>query len=898
MEDIKNKKINGKVLYFLIYSIFFAFLFAICFGIYFFKYKMSFFRVSDGLDQHYLAFTYIGEWIRDCFKGIFIDHTGIQLWNHGIGYGADILTSNGAYLPDFFNWISVFFPGTYSEIGFNIMIILKLYVTGLAFSYFGFYKKQPWWAVLIGSIVYTFSGTAYIVFSESFFINPMYIFPFIMVGVDKLLKENKPVLYAISLAYMFINYFYFAYMTCIAIFVYCLFSFIFDKDISRDFKTFFVIVKKFLLYSILAVGISAIVLLPILLLMSNMSRLDLNYYLPKLYNLDWYSGFVKGLTSYYSMSGRDAIIGYGVISIPCIALLFSQSKKNTKLKIIYLMATIGLCIPFIGKVFNGFSYYANRWVWIYALIVSTVVMYMITEFKNATNKQKYLIGFISILYLLLSQKIFDNVSRESNVISFFLILCVGILIFSSEIKEKYYKHCCILIAAISVIIPAYYYFMPKYGGAITDKVSYGTAYDKIYSKSAVSILNEIPINDGSRYDTYNTGRVGNTSWLYGISGMELYISLYNNDINKFIGDIGILSGSSAQEYHGLDRRAELEALFGVNHYIIRKDSKKDLPYGFTELESTKKINNDEFELYKSEENRSIVYGFKKAIGNSDFMNLSMDEKNQVIMKSIVIDDEAANSNSSEIGIENDNVDYQVSEINGKVERKNNSLRINNNLQEPAEFDLKLESSVNNSELMICIDKLEYDSLLNGTCGINVTCYNNEELIKDYGANVIRSNNKTHMYGGKDSFIINLGNITKEINTIRIKLINSGIFNIKDFRIVERKKESVEKNISELNKVANDITIEKNKISFNANLDEEQYVFISIPYSSGWKAKVNGKNTEILKADDAFMAIKLDKGNYNIELNYVTPGLLPGIAISIISVILLIIFKKKKIAITE
>lgn len=140
---------KSKTKYFITYTIIFAFLFFCCFGIYFLKYKKSFFRGFDGLNQHYLIFTYIGKWLRSCFEGIFINHTGIPLWNMGIGYGADILTSCGAYLPDFFNWISIFFPEKYSELGFNIMMILKFYAVGLAFSYYGFYKKQPTWVVLV-----------------------------------------------------------------------------------------------------------------------------------------------------------------------------------------------------------------------------------------------------------------------------------------------------------------------------------------------------------------------------------------------------------------------------------------------------------------------------------------------------------------------------------------------------------------------------------------------------------------------------------------------------------------------------------------------------------------------------------------------------------------------------
>ena len=339
MEEVeKNKK--SKLKYFLIYTICFGFLFIICFLVYFFKHKKNFFGYIDGINQHYLIFLYIGKWLREIFKGIFITHTGIPLWNIGIGYGADILTSNGGYIPDLFNWLSVFFPEKFSEFGFNFTVVLKFYITGLAFSYYGFYKKQPAWAVLVGSIIYTFSGVMYVAFSEPFFMNPMYIFPFVMVGVEKLLKENKPALYIISLSYMFINYFYFAYMTAILVVIYYILSFIFDKDIeNKSLKNFFKTGIKFFLYSLLAMGISALFLLPILLVITKIGRLDINYYLPVLYEKWYYKCFIAGMADSFYMP-RNCFIGFGAISIPCIILLFLQKKKNTKLKVEFILATI------------------------------------------------------------------------------------------------------------------------------------------------------------------------------------------------------------------------------------------------------------------------------------------------------------------------------------------------------------------------------------------------------------------------------------------------------------------------------------------------------------------------------------------------------------------------------
>lgn len=70
------------------------------------------------------------------------------------------------------------------------------------------------------------------------------------------------------------------------------------------------------------------------------------------------------------------------------------------------------------------------------------------------------------------------------------------------------------------------------------------------------------------------------------------------------------------------------------------------------------------------------------------------------------------------------------------------------------------------------------------------------------------------------------------------------------------------------------------------LSENNLVFFSVPYESGWTAYVNGVETAIEKVDTGFMAVYAEAGMNNIEFKYQTPGLVPGGIISIFSVIIL------------
>ena len=64
-----------------------------------------------------------------------------------------------------------------------------------------------------------------------------------------------------------------------------------------------------------------------------------------------------------------------------------------------------------------------------------------------------------------------------------------------------------------------------------------------------------------------------------------------------------------------------------------------------------------------------------------------------------------------------------------------------------------------------------------------------------------------------------------------------------------------------------------------DLENEEYVFFSVPWEAGWSAKVDGEEAEILKVNVGFMAVRVPAGDHTIEFEYETPGLKTGATVS-------------------
>ena len=75
-------------------------------------------------------------------------------------------------------------------------------------------------------------------------------------------------------------------------------------------------------------------------------------------------------------------------------------------------------------------------------------------------------------------------------------------------------------------------------------------------------------------------------------------------------------------------------------------------------------------------------------------------------------------------------------------------------------------------------------------------------------------------------------------------------------------------------------MEANRISGEIQLDQAKALCITIPYSEGWTATVDGVETELKRANTMFMEMELEPGSHEIVLTYRTPGLAAGGALTV------------------
>ena len=144
----------------------------------------------------------------------------------------------------------------------------------------------------MGTLIYVFAGwTIYAVIKHPYFANPMIYLPFILMGIDKIYKKEKPYVFIWSVAVAGLSNFYFFYMIGIFMVLYAIFRY-FQQYSVRSLKNVGKWIGIFAVYSLIAVMIAAVILLPVILPVFGTDRFKVENYLPLLYDKIYYEKYL------------------------------------------------------------------------------------------------------------------------------------------------------------------------------------------------------------------------------------------------------------------------------------------------------------------------------------------------------------------------------------------------------------------------------------------------------------------------------------------------------------------------------------------------------------------------------------------------------------------------------
>lgn len=911
--EADSKASFHRMRYILIYTLAFLVLASLAFSPFWLNGKSLIWK-PDGLTQHFNSLVYFGNWGRSILHTLVTEHRlVVPLWDSTIGYGSDILTTLHYYvIGDPLNLLAIFIPVRYMETLYNGLILFRMYLAGISFSCYCFYLKRDPVSVLAGALAYAFCGYALVLAPmHPYFINPMIYLPLLLLGVEKVFhKESGHLLIAMT-ALSSISNFYFFYMLVILVVIYCVIRFCTMKHTNWG-KEWFAAVSRTLFFSLTGVAVSAFMLLPILLQFLSDDRSNSSLTYAASYGLDYYEQFADQFVS-LTYSSNWTYLGFTSIALLCVFLLFLKKKQFPAFKIGFLFLTAMLLIPAAGSLMNGFSYPANRWSFGYAFLVSVILTFLWPDLQRLSSREKAGILLLTFLYLITLLFLHHTGSNSAFFSLGLMLLAVlfvseasGILSFltSPVIRTRVMHTILLSLLAVGIIGNSISFYRINPDGHLGRFVDSGKGLAAL--EETASGMMSLFLTDDTEFfrSAQEPVPVRNDSLNHNTHTIHYYWSLSNGSITRFFNELALPFKERAFKYSSLDYRSSLHALATVRYYV-RHNPNDYVPYPYTGFEPYEYLD----DLYFiSETDDYLPFGFacKQKISRETYEALPYLQRQQALLQGVVCDDSSGAFTEAELSFTEQEIPYEISfdsdilELNGiyYALEENAKLTLTFKSIEGCETYLLMEGV--NARSMTDMNFLHHETLSvffqedweefsqyqkrqkkltdlfdSGISRFPFTCSSDVvETEFAYYAGVTESS-----YDRSD-YLINMGYAADSQTSITITLPYQGAYSFRNLSVLCLPVQNLSEQLSSLSQEhMEQVRFRVNQISGTISLSENRLVFLSIPYSSGWSAYVDGVQTPVLQADTMYMALPVDAGTHTIELRYMTPGLRDGIKIS-------------------
>ena len=813
---------------------------------------------GDGISQQYPYFIYTGRYIREIFSNIFEHHIfELPMWDHKIGFGGDpLVLFEGEVLPDPFYWVSALVPVRFSYPAYLAVNILKLYVIGIAFIVFSLNKGyKNLYGILAGALIYVFSVQVYYFILQPNYLNLYYLFPFLLTGVERVWKGKGFKTYVISVALVMAYTFYYLYVMGMLVASYLLIRLIFERH-EHNIKDTGKLVLKFILFTVLGTGIGCALQLPVIYNLSHMDRIDQSVSV-SLFSLESMKKILLSYSSFSNIGG--AVWGFSAVSVFAAGMLWIRKGKGL-LKTLFVIYTASFFFPVVGSALNGFNYSSGRYVFGYMFLVA-VIAADVFEDEIKPDVRKLLAGSVcaSVYTLILFLTGYDHKTAV------FLIIVMAVLFLTGKISDMRLRR-----AAFFMILLISTVYMSSYS---LNRYIKDYAYDRgvpdrmILHSDGKDLMEDLsfPLN---RYDVllhewYDLDP--NTSMVTGRNGSDAYTGYYYDDLNRYIRRSG-LAGNPGFAYSGLRGREFLLHQNGVL-YLIRSREEGTVfpPYSFELISS-----DGEYELYRNRYEASIVHFYDQTLSYEDLDKMDPYDREISMLDYCITDESDASYVPSE------ETCYTVSEEDDGV--------------------LLTFEPVNECDVSLYIEDLRSSDESVGMFRTRVDFLNEGEVAaSEYIVSYTPSNN---YYNGKDSFLVSSGFTEDPVDSIRITFTTPGEYSYGSLRLYSRSSEETVRRLDAYYDTCDtDYSFGVNSIDLSVPAPSDGVLFIAVPYSDGWTCTVDGGKAPVMRANEAFMGVRLSPGDHEVRMHYSTPMLKEGIIISGLSwavfATLAIISKKKK-----
>jgi len=746
---------------------------------------------------------------------------GSLLVDYTSGAGENFFGIFAYYLVSPINLVVLLFKRNDIYLAISLVVALKIILSSITclYSLKYIFKKDNLMFVPL-SLLYAFSGYTLVCYQITSWMDVVYMFPLIVVGLKKLIDEDKPIMYGVTLFLTICFSFYLSYIMIIFIF---LLAFIYIKNNveKKDQKRAMLSIG---IYTILPMLMSLFITYPALRQIFGSARTNIS---KNIFNN--LLGCLFDKLNYFNIS---------ILLVVFTMLLIVERKNNKKFLKWYIPALLVLVIPYIveplNKVFHfmSYSFFPNRYGFIlfYLLVVGGAYFFSANN-KNIKNmldeKLKIILGVVSVIlligiYFIVFRFVYKDLEVAVYSISmiyakkaFIILSLLSIVIFGVCFilnifrEEKTYIVLMYIVIISNICFNAFLYIglrdyqgMIKNSFGILEKVENKESSNYYKLKTDIKNIDDFVVNEGI---VSNYQALDHFTSLVSRNSLEFYKGLgYSSFWTMIFSSGGTLFSDSlvSNKYFLTDR--DIDSSF----YTLKSS---DYGYNFYEL------------------NYDIGFGYLAR------NNFKLDKSDTFSYQNKIYESITGNSDLFSV--------YDISNIKN-IDTKNSGKCIIKSNDNYIEYNVSIkEKSILYLDLALTMEESIKGSVSNGIYDLGV--YENQDI------------------------------------NIKVKLIKP--IDIEKLSIASMDVSKYEEFIFN-NKTDLGIKFDKNKITIESDVNTAGYLVIPVSYSDNYRVVVNGKSTDTVKMYGGLLGVKVDKGHNQITYTYINKDLEKSLIVSLIATI--------------
>ncbi|MBO7565052.1 MAG: YfhO family protein [Clostridiales bacterium] len=835
------------------------------------------------------------------------------LYNRSLGLGGNTLGVFAYYLSSPLNFLVFFFPSKNLQELITLLIMLKLSFAGAFMTWLldRKFQTKDKMTILFG-MMYPLCSFAIVFMFNIMWLDGFAILPLLILLTEKIVEKKKawPAL-TLVLFILFVSGYYMAYMVGIFSFIYLLSYMGYRGEFSNEKKkeggkT----VGFFILSAVTAALMSACILVPAGLntlgnpdFTINDGGLSMN---PEFSLVAFFDQLVEKRVGDLSNNLPLVFCGIPVLFLCILFFLNPKIKKNLKIAIAVAFGSGILCFHFplfnrVWHLFDDPNWFNFRYSYLFSFVMILVAFYSYLHMEGATKKNFFtalgIVGGIAVI----SQS-FGNMAKEDN--SFFATILFAVLVcllLYGKILPKWpdviynLKRLgpvflvCVIVIEVVLFNPRCY--MPDVFAGIEDAPEFAVMVEELGELS-----DKIEDQDWFRTEIHKPWHylvdANNLPFYTGRESISIFASMANKQTNHFLKQLGYNSNYNYFSLLHMNSILPADSILGVRYYITTDHSVKELPYNTAV---------SEYYLYENPYAMPAAMLAKKGSLSFDGFALEKDEvkkdyftfqENWISSLSGLPADDIYDTFTSEWEVFNgqktdippegnitrgDRLDNSLSQESKNKEAKDLIFYLRNNDKAPMVLRTTITAQKKGA-IYFCVPYLYLQCVTD--------LYVN-------GLKIAETDSNSYYSQIYDLGYFNEGDEVKVELRVKEDVYGSfpPIFAYLDPTAIAPHTEALSEGVK-------NVTVKNGHYEIDVDASEDELLLITAPYEKGWKAYVDGKETEIIAYQDALLSVDPGAGSHHVELRFTPPGwnaglVASGLGLLIFAAVTVMILRKKK-----